>query len=557
MLPDSFRSRLALLFGGLAMLVGGPVYFYIEHVLSEQLVVERGKAIHSLATSVAAVLAENLRERQREIDLLAQAPLYQRSDLASPDLTRSMERLQSYFPRYSWLGVADAEGSVRSATGNLLVGVSVKQRPWFQAALRGSFTGDLHEAVLLAKLLPGDPGAGPTRFVDFAAPIYGVDGKLRGVLGAHANWAWVGDVIRIIVPPANGEARDIFIVNREGKVIYPDLGEQALRIPETLSDRQPFTLGHWDDTTRYLASMVAVPAKAPAEQLQWRVVIRQPEAVALASLHAIQERLVFFGLLSAGALMLLTYGLASLLSRNLEKLAGFARDIEHGADPAAFALPASTTSEVRHLFDALRSMAGKLLDSQHELERKVEERTAELAEANEELRRLARRDTLTGLHNRFAANETLLAEYRRMQRSGLPYAVLLIDIDYFKKVNDTYGHEVGDLVLQGVAAILAGNFRASDFVARFGGEEFLALLPATGLNEAIQVAEKVRAAVAAIPAPGSGSATVSIGVAVAEMADSDETLAVVRADEHLYRAKEGGRNRVVGGLPPGAGETHE
>lgn len=556
MLPDSFRSRLALLFGGLALLIGGPVYFYIEHVLSEQLVVERGKAIHSLATSVAAVLAENLRERQREIDLLAQSPLYRRSDLSSQDLTRSLERLQAYFPRYSWLGVADADGTVRAATGNLLVGVSVKQRPWFNAALRGSFTGDLHEAVLLAKLLPSDPGAGPPRFVDFAAPIYQPDGKLRGVLGAHANWAWVGDVIKVIVPPANGQAREIFIVDRDGKVIYPDQGEHSIRIPETLSDSRPFTLGHWDDSTRYLSSLVPVPAKAPAEQLQWRVLIRQPEAVALASLHAIQERLVFFGLLAAGALMVLTYGLASLLSLNLEKLAGFARDIEHGADPAAFSLPVSTTSEVQHLFDALRSMAGKLLNSQHALERTVSERTAELEKANQELRRLARRDALTGLHNRFAANEVLQAEFRRMQRSGIHYAVLLIDIDYFKRVNDTYGHEVGDLMLQGVAAILLGNLRATDFVARFGGEEFLALLPATGPHEAIQVAEKVRVAIASIPAPGAGSATVSIGVAVADMADSDETLVVLRADEHLYRAKEGGRNRVVGGLPE-KGDTHE
>lgn len=159
---------------------------------------------------------------------------------------------------------------------------------------------------------------------------------------------------------------------------------------------------------------------------------------------------------------------------------------------------------------------------------------------------LSLRDPLTGLANRRQFQAVLEREIDRVTRSGEAALLLMLDIDHFKRVNDTYGHEVGDLALQGVAAILRTTLRTTDFVARFGGEEFLALLPATGLNDALAVAEKVRTAVATIPAPGSGSATISIGVAVAEKQHADESEAVLLADKNLYAAKEGGRNRVVG-----------
>jgi len=545
-LPRSFRTRLALLFGGLTLLVGGPVYFYIEHVLTTELVLERSKAMHALANSVAAVIADNLRERQREIDLLAQTPLYRRAPLNSPDIARNLQGLQASYPQYSWVGVADTAGKVQSATGGLLVGASVKARPWFVAGLQGSFTGDLHEAVLLAKMLPRAEGLGPPRFIDFAAPVLDDAGQVRGVLGAHADWAWVADVIAVIVPESHRmRDADIYILSSDGQIIHPDLADTEPHMPPRQLMQQGHVLAQWADGVRYLSAMVPVPGQGVAKELGWKVVIRLPEKVALASLHALQARLLAFGIAVAIAFMLLSYLLASFLSRNIEQVAGYARAIENGGDLAAIRLRAGT-SEVHSLLDALRSMAGKLLASQHELERKVEERTAELAQANEELRRLARRDALTGLHNRFAANETLESEFRRMQRSGVGYAVLLVDIDYFKRVNDTYGHEVGDLALQGVAAILRSTLRATDFVARFGGEEFLALLPATGLNDALAVAEKVRLAVATIPAPGSGSATISIGVAVAEKHHANENEAIQLADKNLYAAKDGGRNRVVG-----------
>ena len=191
-----------------------------------------------------------------------------------------------------------------------------------------------------------------------------------------------------------------------------------------------------------------------------------------------------------------------------------------------------------------RVMEAQIRDLNTNLESMVVERTAELARANESLRRLARRDVLTELPNRLAANERLHSEFVGMKRSDTAYAVLMIDIDHFKRVNDSHGHAVGDQVLQRIARVLRATLRESDFVARFGGEEFLALLPATELAAASRVAAKIRQAVEASPDPTAGPLTLSVGVAMAHDEQASENEAVLDADKALYVAKDQGRNQV-------------
>lgn len=178
------------------------------------------------------------------------------------------------------------------------------------------------------------------------------------------------------------------------------------------------------------------------------------------------------------------------------------------------------------------------------LEQQVAERTEALMLANQELQRLAHQDALTKLPNRLAANERLRQEFLRLKRTGSSYCVLMMDIDHFKSINDTYGHETGDHVLAHFAATLAGTLRATDFVARFGGEEFIAVMPNTEIEGAIVSAEKVRNAIQDESFPVVGRVTVSIGVGLAQAADANEDEAVRRADAALYCSKKDGRNRV-------------
>ncbi|HEY4003336.1 MAG TPA: GGDEF domain-containing protein [Candidatus Xenobia bacterium] len=171
-----------------------------------------------------------------------------------------------------------------------------------------------------------------------------------------------------------------------------------------------------------------------------------------------------------------------------------------------------------------------------------------LKEEVESLRYQATTDPLTGLANRGAIFDRLERDMRRTLVDGKTLGVILCDIDFFKKVNDTYGHAAGDTVLVEVARRMRDNVRPGDAVGRYGGEEILVVLPDCDARSLVEVAERLRAAIAAFPVPstvGAVPVTMSLGCAVTErMKETGVGVLVAAADEALYRAKHGGRNRV-------------
>lgn len=155
-------------------------------------------------------------------------------------------------------------------------------------------------------------------------------------------------------------------------------------------------------------------------------------------------------------------------------------------------------------------------------------------------------DALTGVANRHAFNDTLLRELNRSQRTQEPLSLMVLDIDHFKRVNDTFGHQVGDEVLCRVASVIEQTIRVTDRLFRYGGEEFVAILPNTSREGAVVIAERIRQAVAELtltqqqkPLP----VTISIGVSHYRIGEASAAI-FERADQALYRAKNGGRDRV-------------
>jgi diguanylate cyclase (GGDEF)-like protein len=172
----------------------------------------------------------------------------------------------------------------------------------------------------------------------------------------------------------------------------------------------------------------------------------------------------------------------------------------------------------------------------------------ELATANARLHALATIDALTQLPNRRVLSERLAFEFARAKRYRHPLACLMLDVDHFKKVNDTFGHPVGDRVLVEVGATLMETVRTTDMAGRYGGEEFMVILPETRSADARIVGERLRRAVAGRSQTSAGlpEVTISIGVAAAEhegLVTVEELLR--QADQALYKAKDGGRNQVV------------
>ncbi|KAB2921268.1 MAG: diguanylate cyclase [Dechloromonas sp.] len=180
---------------------------------------------------------------------------------------------------------------------------------------------------------------------------------------------------------------------------------------------------------------------------------------------------------------------------------------------------------------------------------------SELDIANQELQRLSASDALTGIANRRYFDEHIAREWRRARRNASSLALMMCDVDNFKKFNDTYGHQAGDECLRRVAGAIATSLeRGSDVAARYGGEEFVVVLSETTIGGALIVAEKIRHAVHALHIPhsasGSGKVTLSIGLAAAvpELDDPADSL-VAAADHALYQAKHNGRDRVCRAVP--------
>lgn len=180
-----------------------------------------------------------------------------------------------------------------------------------------------------------------------------------------------------------------------------------------------------------------------------------------------------------------------------------------------------------------------------------------LSDANARLGQQTVTDALTAVPNRRAYDHKILEEFSRARRNLTPLAMLLVDIDHFKQFNDSFGHPAGDAALRAVARSLQAGLRPYDFLARYGGEEFAIILPTTGLDDAVLVAERVRLLVAVTEFP---YARLSISIGVAQLETDLKTL-VLAADRGLYQAKASGRNRVEVGrvdefMPQAAGGSY-
>jgi len=194
-----------------------------------------------------------------------------------------------------------------------------------------------------------------------------------------------------------------------------------------------------------------------------------------------------------------------------------------------------------------------MTENTSQLEQRLDDSRQQISDLQDNLeavRAESMTDSLTGVANRKLFDRTLSDAVEQARESGESLSLLMMDIDHFKRFNDTFGHQAGDGVLRLVAAAMKANVKGRDLVARYGGEEFSAVLPATALADALTVAEQIRQAVMAkelikkSSGESLGNVTLSIGAATLEDGEDAEQL-ISRADRYLYSAKRGGRNRVM------------
>jgi diguanylate cyclase (GGDEF)-like protein len=286
-------------------------------------------------------------------------------------------------------------------------------------------------------------------------------------------------------------------------------------------------------------------AGGPAGRLLGYVAVEVSHADVLAQRDRVITLAVLLVLLAAAAGGLLAVLLSKGVTDSISRINAVVWRIGQG-DLAA-RIQGDPRCVLHTLEQGINRMAEQVALNQDELQRRIDAATAELKAQKRDAELEARIDPLTGLGNRRAFMERGEAEVLRANRYGSALAMVMLDLDHFKQVNDVHGHDAGDRVLVALAELLRGMMREVDFVARLGGEEFAILMPDTGAEEAVRAAARIRQKVEmlAVDAPGASiRCTASFGVTEFVPGDTVIQDLFVRADRLLYKAKQGGRNRV-------------
>ena len=411
-------------------------------------------------------------------------------------------------------------------------------------------------------------GFGSDPIVAISSPLE-IDGERWGIVEGSLNLSAFG---RLDERYRSLFQAQLILLDDKNKVVYvaPETGYGFLQdMTRTQLSQDPGAAGTWAlELPRMAGEFIGADAQT---RHGWRVIVLKPRPSLAAELAAVAPvaLLCFLGSIVAAAA--LGWGLARRITRPLNRLLEGLRAYQVGRHGSPFGrlddLPSEYISAFRklHWFTIRQSAAhqklagalaeskrlqGDLQDVLQHRELEIFERTQELQEANSKLKRLARIDVLTELANRRWFDQWLEQRWRAAARDGGTLVVLMLDVDYFKRYNDAFGHPAGDAVLRRVGQVIRESvMRPLDMPARYGGEEFAVILSSSDVDGAVAVAERIRAAVVALdvehPDSPFGVVTLSIGVALIEPAQCGPHANIHAADAALYRAKAEGRNRVV------------
>ncbi|HEV2670913.1 MAG TPA: diguanylate cyclase, partial [Gemmatimonadales bacterium] len=368
--------------------------------------------------------------------------------------------------------------------------------------------------------VPIQTGAGGGR----AGTRAGSGGPVLGAFAARVSMRTVADMLRRFTP---GESGQMYLMARDGSLIISSRGSSAAMMQQRYEPQSAgWLLARMDRAVQFTSftdeRVVGTVRVVPA--LDWIVVAEIPSVEAfrqVARLRNVTLGIVTLLLAVVGAL---AYLLSLLIVRPLDRLTRAASRVAGG--DLDIGLPVTGGGEVGYLTQVFNHMVVRLRESRVELER------------------LSVTDPLTGLYNRLRMMEVLDNEVRRSRRLHHPFAVLMADLDLFKKYNDAYGHPAGDAVLKRIGAIMREASRDVDFVARYGGEEFLLMMPETETEGAIEVAQRIRKKIENEKL-AEGSISLSIGVAAFPGNGEAAEALIAAADTALYEAKHAGGNRVM------------
>lgn len=501
----------------------------------------RAEAI-ARAGSEAQIASQSGASRQSEVISEAKALLRMAAELPSAGAGTgsachaSFKRVDDDVPWMTSLAVFGLDGFPICSSADQVVRKSFADRTYFQEALA---TGDFALSDYIIGRVTGMP------VIILALPRMS-NGVVETVLIAAIDLAWMSSIAAETGASLNAE---VLLVDKGATVLaaYPD--PQA-RIGRSLKKESAFISAlqatEPSDPTVSLDGKSYIVGRASLSDTKAVLAVLLPLDAVIGEANR-QARYEVGKILLAGILSFLVIWLGGelLVVRPIESLARGAARL--GSGDLTTRIPTDALApELTRLGESFNAMAVQLREREEELRR-----------ANERLSDLASSDALTGIANRRGFDERCADEWNRAKRAGEHLALLVIDVDHFKKFNDNFGHDAGDAVLQTLGRVLTKSVRTSDVACRYGGEEFLVILPDAVAQEALRRAEALRNDVRGTAVVQGGRrlerVTISVGVATFPEHGSDRESLIAVADDALRRAKAEGRDRVVGAAAPRGG----
>ncbi|MFG1367596.1 sensor domain-containing diguanylate cyclase [Xanthobacter tagetidis] len=547
----TLAQQIALAMGVLFAVSLAAVAFLAAAITRDVAIARIEGEMRETARSYAGRLEQEMRERLSDLTLLAASE--QMKDVWGGDPARLravLDQLAASMDRRAWIGFVRADGTVASATRGALENQSVASEGWFREALAGPTYRDIAGggATPAAATARGER-APPAALL--ALPVAPSRGEIAGALVAQLSLDYADALRRDLLGGTLVAPAQIWLLSRDGRMLLGPKPESrpydAAQIARFLAAKSGAMLeGAGEGST--LTGFAVADGDAHAPFIDWIIIARQPAQVAFSAAWRLAGSILAVGF----AVLLLTLAIAAFLARRiawpLVSLAGRADAI--GRTAHSEMLPRQHGSrEIVRLSGALRALLRRVGAA----EERVSLQSAQHAKDLGDLRRMAETDALTGLLNRHAFQSEAalaLAGTRASDTVGL----LMVDIDHFKRVNDTFGHKAGDLVLAGVSAAIAEVVRGADRAARIGGEEFVVLTRDVDAGGLVALAERLRAAIGQREIDVGAArirVTASIGATLAGPEDRDIGDVMERADQALYAAKRSGRDRVALRHPPG------
>lgn len=533
----SLRNYWGLIFAIFILLFAAVLSILVSEISTNRLEEERGNSLSSIAFQMKDRLDQYMWGRYSEIKTFGEI---EELELAATGEQKraKLDMLQEQIPAFSWIGMTDSSGFVTASTDELLEGMDLSDRPIYTQARKTDFVGDVHEALLLAELLP-NPSGRELEFVDISVPIIHSDGSFAGVVAAHLSWEWAEEVMQYVLRPMNRQENEleVFVLSpgTQRVILGPEefLGKPLpIESASLSSGKTGWVLEEWPNGESYLTGFAGGRTNWDYPELRWTVLVRQPEEAAFAAARDLSRIIMWSGLASAILFALAGWFVAGRISRPLKEISRKAKAFRKGEQ---LELPKNTgVREIEDLSYSLESLVKTLGTAESDLVR---------------MQDLAQRDPLTGLPNRIALEEAADRMMKRARTDKEPLAFFYLDLDGFKKANDTLGHLAGDHVLQKVAERLMAELPEGAFIARIGGDEFVLLFPCDGLGElpTKQLAQRLIDRLSKPITVDAGQVQLGCSIGIAIYPDNAENLYTLLsyADAALYVSKENGRSQTT------------